>query len=130
MVELICVHLPSPVTAQRYRTDILYEGPMDDAAAIGLLNFLTTAIHLDLFRFSNENMRSQRSVDDVRIENGSGVRQGTFLRVRPRILGYGNDGHEDAHPRTKLCSWPENRSARSRLNSTVTTIQFSLLLMR
>lgn len=35
MVELICAQLPSPITAQRYRTDILYEGPMDDAAAVG-----------------------------------------------------------------------------------------------
>jgi len=30
---MICIHLPSPVTAQKYRTDMLYEGPNDDAAA-------------------------------------------------------------------------------------------------
>merc|ERR1712072_714103 len=33
---MICIHLPSPVTAQRYRTDMLYEGPSDDAAAVAM----------------------------------------------------------------------------------------------
>ena len=35
MLQMIVFHLPSPVTAQRYRTELLYEGPTDDAAAIG-----------------------------------------------------------------------------------------------
>jgi elongation factor 2 len=35
---MICIHLPSPVTAQRYRTDMLYEGPNDDAAAVAMKN--------------------------------------------------------------------------------------------
>ena len=35
---MICIHLPSPVTAQRYRTDMLYEGPSDDAAAVAMKN--------------------------------------------------------------------------------------------
>lgn len=35
---MICIHLPSPVTAQRYRTDMLYEGPVDDAAAVAMKN--------------------------------------------------------------------------------------------
>ncbi|KAE8355294.1 P-loop containing nucleoside triphosphate hydrolase protein [Aspergillus coremiiformis] len=30
MLEMICIHLPSPVTAQRYRAETLYEGPHDD----------------------------------------------------------------------------------------------------
>merc|ERR1739847_126766 len=33
MFQMIVIHLPSPVTAQKYRTDMLYEGPNDDAAA-------------------------------------------------------------------------------------------------
>ena len=33
---MICIHLPSPVTAQKYRTDMLYEGPNDDAAAVAM----------------------------------------------------------------------------------------------
>lgn len=36
MLEMICIHLPSTVTAQKYRTETLYEGPQDDTAAIGI----------------------------------------------------------------------------------------------
>ncbi|CAM0135531.1 translation elongation factor 2 [Umbelopsis sp. WA50703] len=36
LLEMICIHLPSPITAQRYRVENLYEGPMDDECAIGI----------------------------------------------------------------------------------------------
>jgi len=36
MLEMIVIHLPSPVTAQRYRMELLYEGPKDDLAALGM----------------------------------------------------------------------------------------------
>merc|ERR1711992_448188 len=36
MFLIICIHLPSPVTAQKYRTEMLYEGPNDDAAFNGI----------------------------------------------------------------------------------------------
>lgn len=36
LLEMICIHLPSPVTAQKYRAETLYEGPTDDAACIGI----------------------------------------------------------------------------------------------
>ncbi|XP_016333983.1 elongation factor 2-like [Sinocyclocheilus anshuiensis] len=35
---MITIHLPSPVTAQRYRCELLYEGPGDDEAAMGVKN--------------------------------------------------------------------------------------------
>lgn len=35
MFEMITLHLPSPVEAQKYRMEILYEGPLDDEAAVG-----------------------------------------------------------------------------------------------
>lgn len=35
MLEMIIVYLPSPCVAQKYRTDILYEGPNDDEVAVG-----------------------------------------------------------------------------------------------
>lgn len=35
LLEMFVVHLPSPVTSQKYRTELLYEGPEDDEAAIG-----------------------------------------------------------------------------------------------
>jgi len=38
MFQMIVIHLPSPVTAQRYRTDMLYEGPLDDEAAVAMKN--------------------------------------------------------------------------------------------
>jgi elongation factor 2 len=36
LLEIIVINLPSPVTAQRYRVETLYEGPMDDESAVGI----------------------------------------------------------------------------------------------
>ena len=36
LLEMIVINLPSPATAQRYRVETLYEGPMDDESAIGV----------------------------------------------------------------------------------------------
>jgi elongation factor 2 len=36
LLEMICLHLPSPVTAQKYRAETLYEGPKDDECCIGI----------------------------------------------------------------------------------------------
>lgn len=33
LLEMMVRHLPSPMTAQQYRVEILYEGPMDDECA-------------------------------------------------------------------------------------------------
>jgi len=38
LLQMIAIHLPSPVTAQRYRMEMLYEGPNDDEAALGIKN--------------------------------------------------------------------------------------------
>merc|ERR1712091_245856 len=38
MFRMICIHLPSPVTAQKYRAELLYEGPHDDLACMGIKN--------------------------------------------------------------------------------------------
>ncbi|KAL5481271.1 hypothetical protein EMCRGX_G021402 [Ephydatia muelleri] len=35
---MITIHLPSPLTAQKYRMELLYEGPHDDPCAIGIKN--------------------------------------------------------------------------------------------
>jgi elongation factor 2 len=36
LLEMIVIHLPSPVTAQKYRADTLYEGPQDDECATAI----------------------------------------------------------------------------------------------
>jgi len=38
VLEMIVIHLPSPHKAQKYRTDLLYEGPNDDEAAVAMRN--------------------------------------------------------------------------------------------
>eukprot|EP01096_Ripella_sp_DP13-Kostka_P001435 TRINITY_DN116_c0_g1_i1.p1 TRINITY_DN116_c0_g1~~TRINITY_DN116_c0_g1_i1.p1 ORF type:complete len:869 (-),score=426.81 TRINITY_DN116_c0_g1_i1:149-2674(-) len=38
LLEMIVVHLPSPVKAQKYRVEFLYEGPLDDVCAEGIRN--------------------------------------------------------------------------------------------
>ncbi|TIB65694.1 hypothetical protein E3P78_00487 [Wallemia ichthyophaga] len=36
LLEMCVINLPSPTTAQRYRVENLYEGPLDDESAIGI----------------------------------------------------------------------------------------------
>ncbi|XP_038071560.1 elongation factor 2-like [Patiria miniata] len=36
LLQMITIHLPSPVTSQRYRMELLYEGPHDDPCALGI----------------------------------------------------------------------------------------------
>ena len=38
MLQMIAFYLPSPVTAQKYRMEMLYEGPKDDLAAVAVMN--------------------------------------------------------------------------------------------
>merc|ERR1712149_77011 len=38
LLQMIAIHLPSPLTAQNYRMEQLYEGPKDDAVAIAFKN--------------------------------------------------------------------------------------------
>ncbi|KAI5783174.1 elongation factor 2 [Peziza echinospora] len=38
LLEMMVIHLPSPVTAQAYRAETLYEGPSDDECCMGIKN--------------------------------------------------------------------------------------------
>lgn len=52
LLQMIAIHLPSPVVAQKYRMEMLYEGPHDDEAALGVkvylffINFNSHIYHL------------------------------------------------------------------------------------
>jgi len=37
LLEMIVIHLPSPIVAQKYRCAVLYDGPLDDAAAQAIM---------------------------------------------------------------------------------------------
>lgn len=43
LLQMIAIHLPSPVVAQKYRMEMLYEGPHDDEAALGIKTCDATA---------------------------------------------------------------------------------------
>merc|ERR1712066_739355 len=43
LLQMIAIHLPSPVTSQKYRCELLYEGPMDDPCAVGIKSCDPTA---------------------------------------------------------------------------------------
>lgn len=36
LLQMIAIHLPSPVIAQKYRMELLYEGPQSDEAAVAI----------------------------------------------------------------------------------------------
>ncbi|EDW10785.1 eukaryotic translation elongation factor 2 isoform X2 [Drosophila mojavensis] len=38
LLQMIAIHLPSPVVAQRYRMELLYDGPHSDEAAVAIRN--------------------------------------------------------------------------------------------
>merc|ERR1712241_814554 len=38
LLQMISIHLPSPHTAQKYRTELLYEGPIEDEVAVSMKN--------------------------------------------------------------------------------------------
>merc|ERR1712121_198318 len=38
LLQMITIHLPSPVTSQKYRCELLYEGPQDDEVAVAIKN--------------------------------------------------------------------------------------------
>merc|ERR1711923_373191 len=43
LLQMIAIHLPSPVASQAYRCELLYEGPMDDPCAVGIKSCDPTA---------------------------------------------------------------------------------------
>lgn len=61
---------------------------------------------------SGEKLRPARSADDVRVENGSDVRQGSLLCIRSSVLGHRLDGPEGENHGSELHSWQEGRSVR------------------
>lgn len=55
LLHMITIHLPSPVTAQKYRMGLLYEGPHDDPCAVGIKNCdprVSIPVHIRILRDS------------------------------------------------------------------------------
>lgn len=57
LLQMITIHLPSPVTAQKYRCEFLYEGPSDDDVAMGKYFSLGDALHLLMHLTVNSGLR-------------------------------------------------------------------------
>ena len=60
LLQMITIHLPSPVTAQKYRMELLYEGPHDDVLAIGIKNCDPTvcAVFLYVFIYISQSVQN------------------------------------------------------------------------
>ena len=63
LLQMITIHLPSPVTAQRYRMELLYEGPHDDAAAVGRCNSKHRKIYI--INYLNSDLLEATRVEDL-----------------------------------------------------------------
>ena len=90
--EMIVINLPSPVTAQRYRVETLYEGPMDDECAIGIrcafllhLRLTIRILIVELVGFA-QGLRPQGSAHALRLEDGANLRQGSVSPPTSRFL--------------------------------------------
>ena len=123
MLQMITIHLPSPLTAQKYRMELLYEGPHDDPCALGIKNcdptvspqfvkfknfwFFIAFSPYTATRFSPNNAHPlpPGSTDDVRLQDGAHDRQRSVLCLRPRVLRDRCHGDEvqnygaELHPR-------------------------------
>ena len=84
LLQMITIHLPSPVTAQKYRMELLYEGPHDDEAALGEMNFQALSLTdsssgispIGLIVDRCQDLQSKCSIDDVHLQNGAHIWQG------------------------------------------------------
>ena len=104
---MICIHLPSPVTAQKYRMEMLYEGPHDDEAAIAskacdpngpLMMYISKMVPTsDKGRFYafGINLKNIDTTDSI--------------LCRSCFLWKSSDWNEGSNSRTKLCCWQEGR---------------------
>ncbi|CAG2053888.1 unnamed protein product [Timema podura] len=54
LLQMIAIHLPSPVVAQKYRMEMLYEGPHDDEAAIGVKVVLASVVLTDSSQLTSD----------------------------------------------------------------------------
>ena len=102
VLEMIVVHLPSPVTAQRTAW-----------------RRCTTARSTTRRPTAIRNVRDgpHGAADDVRIEDGARGGPRPLLRLRPRVLGPREDGPEGAHPGPQLRRRARRRTSGSRTSS-------------
>jgi hypothetical protein len=60
----------------------------------------------------HEELRLERAIDDVHLEDGAHLGQGSLLRVRACLLRPSGHRAEGAHPRPQLCGWQKGGPLR------------------
>lgn len=99
LLQMIAIHLPSPVVAQKYRMEMLYEGPHDDEAAISIKVQFHTIICIYVYYYLDWisivlifflELQPWRPSYDVRQQNGTNIRQRKILCFRSCFLRKGD----------------------------------------
>ncbi|KAH9996033.1 P-loop containing nucleoside triphosphate hydrolase protein [Russula vinacea] len=93
LLEMIVINLPSPATAQRYRVETLYEGPMDDESAIGILLYVSKMVPTSdkgrFYAFGRVFSGSVRSGPKIRIQGPNyvpGKKEDLFVKSVQRTV--------------------------------------------
>jgi hypothetical protein len=111
LLEMIVINLPSPVTAQKYRVETLYEGPMDDESAIGIRDCDPKGpLMLYVSKMVPTSDKVCKWQPPVKINlNLRYVLLGSFLRLWPCFLRYRQGWPQGPHPGPQLRPWQEGR---------------------
>merc|ERR1712166_525702 len=111
LLQMISIHLPSPVTAGKYRAETLYEGPADDQACMSMKNCDPKGV---LMMYVSKMVPTS---DKGRFYAFGRVYSGTVSASKVRIMCPNRSGQEgrsfpQADPACQLDDGPIRRSHR------------------